>query len=103
MNHRQLQAFHMTMKMGSVTAAARTLYISQPSVSRLLSELEYSAGIRLFHHQKGKFNPTREAELLFEEVDRYFVGIKSIKKVADQIGGLSRGRLRLGFPPALSV
>ena len=48
------------MKMGSVTAAARALYISQPSVSRLLSELEYSAGIRFFHHKKGKFNPTRE-------------------------------------------
>ncbi len=56
MNYRQLQAFHLTMKMGSVTAAARALYISQPSVSRLFSELEYSAGIRLFHHQKGKFN-----------------------------------------------
>ncbi len=103
MNHRQLRAFHLTMKMGSVSAAANALYISQPSVSRLLSELEYSAGIKLFHHQKGKFNPTREAELLFEEVDRSFVGIDTIKKAADQISDLSIGRLRLGFPPALSV
>jgi DNA-binding transcriptional LysR family regulator len=103
MNFRQLEAFRATMKTGSVSAAANAMYISQPSVSRLLKELEYSIGIQLFYHQKGKFNPTREAELLFEEVDRSFVGLETIKNVAGQISNLSMGRLRLGFPPALSV
>lgn len=103
MNHRQLEAFYITMKLGSVTSAARALHISQPSVSRLINELEQSTGIRLFHHQKGKLNPTREAELFFEEVDRSFVGLKSLRKAVDRIKDLSLGRLRLGFPPALSV
>ena len=48
----------------------------------LLKELEYSVGVQLFHHQKGRFNPTREAEILFEEVERSFVGLKAIKTAA---------------------
>lgn len=48
MNFRQLEAFRATMKTGSVSAAANTMYISQPSVSRLLKELEDSLGIQLF-------------------------------------------------------
>lgn len=103
MNYRQLEAFRTTMRTGSVTAAAKALYISQPSVSRLLKELEYSVGVQLFHHQKGRFNPTREAEILFEEVERSFVGLKAIKTAAGQINDLSLSRLRVGCPAALSV
>jgi DNA-binding transcriptional LysR family regulator len=89
MNYRQLEAFRATMRSGSVTAAAKALFISQPSVSRLLRELEHSLGIRLFFHQKGKFSPTREAELLFEEAERSFVGLKAIRKAADQINNFA--------------
>jgi DNA-binding transcriptional LysR family regulator len=103
MNYRQLEAFSTTMRTGSVTAAAKALYISQPSISRLLKELEYSVGVQLFHHQKGRFNPTREAEILFEEVERSFVGLKTIRTAAGQINDLSLSRLRLGCPAALSV
>jgi DNA-binding transcriptional LysR family regulator len=103
MNYRQLEAFLMTMRTGSVTAAAKALFISQPSVSRLLRELEDSVGICLFHHQKGRFCPTREADLLFEEVERSFVGLSAIQKAASQINELSFGPLRIGCSLAPSL
>lgn len=39
MNARQLEAFKATMQSGSVTAAAKRLHVSQPSISRLLADL----------------------------------------------------------------
>ncbi|NCV29760.1 MAG: LysR family transcriptional regulator, partial [Rhodobacteraceae bacterium] len=42
MNTRQLEAFRATMRSGSITGAATLLHISQPSVSRLISDLEES-------------------------------------------------------------
>ena len=40
MNLRQLEAFRATMRCGSITEAAAMMHISQPSVSRLIADLE---------------------------------------------------------------
>ncbi|SDV51558.1 LysR family transcriptional regulator [Chitinasiproducens palmae] len=52
---RQLRYFVATAEALSFTAAAKTLHISQPSISTALSELEQSFGIQLFirHHAHG--------------------------------------------------
>ena len=42
MNLRQLDAFRATLRTGSVTEASRTLALSQPSVTRLIKDLEGS-------------------------------------------------------------
>ncbi|MGE8393261.1 LysR family transcriptional regulator [Pseudomonas sp. BIGb0427] len=48
---RQLEYFVAAAEQGSVSAAARTKHISQPSVSLALSQLEVSLGEKLFHRQ----------------------------------------------------
>ena len=47
MNQRQIEAFRLVMLRGSMTAAAEELGTSQPSVSRLIAELEASTGLAL--------------------------------------------------------
>ena len=48
MTLRHLKIFCTVAKTGSITAAAEQLYISQPSVSVAIRELENYYGIRLF-------------------------------------------------------
>jgi DNA-binding transcriptional LysR family regulator len=48
MNQRQIEAFRLVMLRGSMTAAAEELGTSQPSISRLIAELEESTGLALF-------------------------------------------------------
>ncbi|MBT7588454.1 MAG: LysR family transcriptional regulator, partial [Gemmatimonadetes bacterium] len=48
MNLKQLEAFRATLRTGSVTGAAKALAVSQPSVTRLVKELERSIGFVLF-------------------------------------------------------
>ena len=44
MRMRQVEAFRAVMLSGGVTAASAMLNISQPSVSRLIADLEHAVG-----------------------------------------------------------
>ena len=47
-NFEYLKVFHMTARCGSVTKAARSLFITQPAVSSTIAKLEERIGCRLF-------------------------------------------------------
>lgn len=61
-----LRSFCAIFESGTLTAAARTLGITQPSVGRHLRELETIIGETLFVRLPGKLQPTARAEALFE-------------------------------------
>lgn len=103
MNQRQLMAFRATMVHGSITAAAKVLSISQPAVSRLISDLEFSIGFPLFVRRAGRASPTREAQEFFAEVDMMFYGLDRLGTVAEEIRTLSRATVRLATLPMLAL
>lgn len=102
MNQRQLMAFRATMMLGSITAAAKELNVSQPAVSRLIADLEFSLGFALFIRQTGRIVPTVEAEEFFREVDMMFYSLDRLTQVADEIRTLSRATVRFATLPMLS-
>ncbi len=54
MNLKQLEAFKLVMQLGSTTAAAEQLGLSQSAISRLLMQLESSLGLPLFVRTTGR-------------------------------------------------
>jgi DNA-binding transcriptional LysR family regulator len=94
-NHRQVEAFRIAMRVGSATAAADALHITQPAVSRLIADLERHVGFMLFERRKRGLQPTKDALLLFEEVDRSFRGLDRIAETADAIRSRRIGHLRV--------
>ncbi len=103
LSQRGLQAFRLTVLTGSVSAAAMTVARSQPAVSRLLMELEEEIGFRLFDRVKGRLLPTAEGMMLFEEVQRSFVGLDRIASAAADIRRGRRGSLSIAALPALAA
>ena len=85
MNIRQLEAFRAIMIARSTIGAAELLEISQPAISRLLSQLEQSLGLTLFDRSSGRLVPTFEANLLYSEVERTFVSVNNIREMARDI------------------
>ncbi|AHB05434.1 LysR family transcriptional regulator [Pandoraea pnomenusa] len=103
MKIRQLEAFRALILRQTVTRAADMLHISQPAVTRLINDLETDVGFSLFDRINGRLNPTPEAMVLFEEVERSFAGIDRIAQTAEQIKSLRRGSLHIAGAPALAL
>jgi len=103
LTHRQLEAFRAVMTRGKVTLAAETLNTTQPTVSRLIADLEAAVGFTLFERRGRSLWPTAEAQSLLEEVERSFVGLGEISRVAADIRDYRRGHLLIAGMPALAL
>lgn len=100
---RQIEAFRAVMQRHTVTRAAQELHISQPAVSRLIADLEHRIGFVLFERQPGRFVPTAQARVLYEEVERAFVGLDRVAQAAEQIRAMRLGTLRVAGSPAVAL
>ncbi|MGB0495032.1 MAG: LysR family transcriptional regulator [Kangiellaceae bacterium] len=101
MRLRHIEVFHAVYTTGSVTNAAKKLYVSQPSVSKVLGHAEQQLGFPLFDRIKGRLAPTKEADLLFKEVDKVYRQLVNINDAADNIKNNEVGNLTLAVTPAL--
>ncbi len=99
---RQIEAFRAVMVTGTVTQAASMLYVSQPAVSRMIKDLECEIDFKLFSRAKRQLIPTEEGRSLFDEVERAFVGLDQIAKVAESIREFRRDHFRLITIPSLA-
>jgi len=101
MRLRHIEIFHAIYTTGSITNAAKILHVSQPSVSKVLSHAEMQLGFDLFQRVKGRLIPTDEAEMLFDEVDKIYQQMRSIKNTAENIKKSEYGQINIGASPAL--
>ncbi len=103
MNPRQLEAFQAVIRTGSITAAAEVLHISQPSVSRLIADLERAVGFALFQKSGRSVSPTVEGRRFYQSVDAMFVGVERLADVAATIRSAAGGAVSLGAIQSLST
>jgi DNA-binding transcriptional LysR family regulator len=95
-NLRQLEAFRATIRCGSITGAAKMMHISQPSVSRLIADLEDSAGFPLFVRVGRGLTPTVEGRHFYNGVEGMFVGIDRLQDLAKSIRTSQGGKISIG-------
>jgi DNA-binding transcriptional LysR family regulator len=102
MNLRQCEVFRAVMEAGTVTAAAERLNVTQPAVSKMLAQLERDLGFRIFLRQRRRLVPTQEAQALYQEVRRAFVGLDHLTRFAGDLRDLRRGHLVIAASHATS-
>lgn len=103
LRERQIEIFRTIMATHSLTAAARHLGVSQPSLSIAIKRLEDQLGIALFARISGRLVPTQEAELIFAEVERVH---QQSEMLSDVIYTIVRGDasvFRFGSTPSLGM
>lgn len=81
---------------GSVTAAARRLFVSQPAVSADISTLEDSLGVLLFKRSNRGVSLTEEGKVLFEYVQKAFSLLSAGEERMREVAGLQNGALHIG-------
>ncbi|WP_416830889.1 MAG: LysR family transcriptional regulator [Erythrobacter sp.] len=101
MRLRQIEVFYHVYREGSISAAARKLYVSQPSVSKVLRHAEDQLGFSLFERRKGRLYPTEAAKELFRGVSDIYDRVGALDRTAGNIRNRKGGHLRLGVLPSL--
>ena len=103
LNLRQLEALRATIRAGSITGAAKMMHISQPSVSRLVADLEYAVGFPLFARVGRGLTPTIEGRHFYEGVEGMFIGIDRLEELAKSIRTSQGGVISVGSIPSIST
>lgn len=103
LNIREFTAFRAVMMAGTTTGAAKALNLSQPSVSRLISDLEARLRLVLFRRERGRLAPTDEAVALLDEVERAFDGLQQLSEFTGRLGRPETRPIRLVISPSLSA
>lgn len=100
--HRQIEAFRALMLSETMTEAAQLLSVTQPAVSKIITQLELELGFSLFVRSQGKLTPTDDCYILYSEVERSFTGIEQIKRAAKRIQDRTAGGLRIAVLPTFA-
>ena len=95
-NLTQYRYFFEAAKEGSISAAAKKLYVTQPAVSAMIASLESSLGVKLFLRTGRGIRLTYEGEMLFASVRTAFSFLETGEENIREMSGLSGGMLRIG-------
>jgi len=100
---RQLEALIAVVDHGSITNAAAELGISQPAVSRLLSDLTDRLGFSLFDRRKGQLVPSQEVRFLQPDIRRVLELMRQISDVSEDITNRRAGHIRIACLPGFAT
>jgi DNA-binding transcriptional LysR family regulator len=103
MKLRQLEIFGAIMRTGSITAAARLLNLSQPSVSASLRHFEDQLGFQLLKRAKGRLRPTPEANVLYRHVQDVSMRVDGIMRVAVDLREGRGGVVAVAATPTMAA
>ena len=91
---KQMRAFVATVKLGTLSRAAESLYLSQPSISLQLQALERELGVELLQRSRRRINLTDAGEALYVLARPLVEGWENLDRDFQQkIKGLQSGRL----------
>lgn len=100
---RHMEVFRAVMLTGSISAAAKMLYVSQPAVSKLIGYIEGRLSYRLFERINNRLVPTAEAQVLYREVERVYQAALQVNACAHSLAAGTHRTLRISCSASLST
>ncbi|WP_042203211.1 LysR family transcriptional regulator [Paenibacillus camerounensis] len=102
MNNFELyKVFYWAAKTGSLSQAAKVLFITQPSVSHAIKQLEDSFGLTLFNRNSKGVTLTPEGAVLYSYIEQSHILITQAEKKMAELKNLDNGELRIGGSDSL--
>lgn len=100
-NHELYKVFYWAAKTGSLTQAAKALYLTQPSVSHAIKQLEDNVGLTLFYRTAKGVELTQEGAVLYSYIEQSQVFISLAEEKMAALKSLDSGELRVGGSDSL--
>ena len=89
----QLNYFRVVARLEHITRAAEELHISQPSLSKTISRLEESAGVRFFDREGNKIRLNNFGRIFLQRVDKAFLEIEDGLSEISSLDDISHGQV----------
>ncbi|MDQ6595765.1 LysR family transcriptional regulator [Bacillus salipaludis] len=95
----QLHYFVITVEAGSMTQAAKTLFISQPALSKQLSLLEKELNCQLFQRKTTGIELTKAGKFFYDKAVVILRGTESLAKSMEAFS--SKNTIKIGALPSI--
>lgn len=97
MNPKQAHYLITIAECGSITAAAKKLYVSQPSLSQMLRQIEQEIGLPIFDRSVSPLRLSYAGEKCLQAAERILSANTELENQLREIKHDHSGRLRLGI------
>ena len=101
MNFKKAQHIITIVEEGSITAAARKLFMSQPALSQAIKSIEAEIGAVIFVRGTNPIQLTHAGEKVVEAMQQYRVLENKLQNELSDINSERSGALRLGIPKGI--
>ena len=98
-----LRVFVALAEEGSLTAAAKRLQVSHPTVARRIKALEDAVGAKLFDRLPDRFQPTETALELLHDAKEMERASQSIDRRAAGLSGSHLGTVRISVDETMAA
>lgn len=102
MTFRQLQAFLLVVRTGTLAAAADHMGLTQSGVSRLVTELSRNVGFELFTRSGRGVAPTARGMAFFKVAEGVYENAETLQRIAGEIRDGIEDRIRLACLPTIA-
>ncbi len=99
MTSQQIQCIIALAEEGSFSAAARKLFVTQPSISQLVKNMENQIGAPMFDRSSSPIKLTLIGEAYYDAAKKMEAINRELHNRVSEINGLETGTLRIGTSP----
>lgn len=99
MDIKHLQYFIEVSNFNSFSRAADHLFITQPTISKMIKNLETELGVDLFDRSRKQLALTDAGLIILEQAKLIDKAFNNLKTELDNLTELKKGHIRIGLPP----
>ena len=103
MDLRQLNYFLEIAKQKSFTKASQTLHISQPTLSKMVKNLEEELEVELIDRSSRQIDLTDAGEVVYMQGEKIVESIDELSSFLYDIMHLKKGKMKIGIPPLIGM
>ena len=99
MDIRSLRYFVELIQQQSFTRASEKLFVTQPTISKMIRNLEEELGLPLLQRSGHSFSLTDNGQVLYQRAQAILAQMAQLEAELADLQNLEGGHLRLGIPP----
>ncbi len=102
MNIRQIEYVLAVAEQRHFETAAEQCFISQSTLSTMISKFEEEIGIHIFDRKRKPVEITNEGQLIIEQLRLISKNIEQLNQLVDEMKGVVKGKLKIAVIPTIA-